>query len=86
MGDFLELVLEKMVGHRCRIETTDGTIRYEQVHSIGYKEFKCPLATSDNGCVRYPVVLYYDEREAEGVELSILASIEIDEPKGVGVR
>lgn len=86
MGDHLESVLDQLLGHRCRIETTDGTIRFEQIHSIGYKLFKCPLTVNDGQMVRYPFVLYYDEREVEGIELSILHSIEIDKLKGVGVR
>lgn len=86
MGEYVENILEALVGRRCRIETTDGTVRFEPIHSIGYKEFKCPLSRRDNGCARYPFVLYYDEREAEGIELAILHSIEIDDPRGVGVR
>jgi hypothetical protein len=77
-------MIEELIGHRCRIETTDGTIRYETIHAHGGKHIKWPGTSS--GEVYLPTVLYYDERKAEGVELAILHSIEIDEPKGVGVR
>lgn len=77
MGDYLESVLEKLLGKRCRIETTDGSIWHETIHSIGFKEFSCPEAAG--GKVNYPTILYYDDRKVEGIELSILHSIAVDE-------
>lgn len=75
MGTDILAMIDALLGKRCRIETTDGCITYQTIHHVGYRQ----IDYGGHGEVPYPVTLYYDEREAEGADLAILAKISIDE-------
>lgn len=75
-------MFEEIIGKRCRIETVDGTVLYETIHSVGCREIAWPGGL--DGKVSYPQILYYNELETEGADLSILQSIEVDEPAEEG--
>ena len=64
-----------MMGKRCRIETIDGSIRYEKVTSIGSRK----IQIRGGETIEYPEVLYFDHREGDGVDLRILLSVWPDE-------
>lgn len=78
MGTFIELELEKLIGKKCKIETTDGSIRTETVHSVESKDI---LFTKGAGVERvpYPRTLFFDKGEIDGVDVAIIKSVEVFE-------
>lgn len=70
MAQQLEKALEAVVGKTCRIETTDGSVRNETIYSVKSRQ----IVTSE-GEVAYPVTLYFDANEIDGVDLHILKSL-----------
>lgn len=72
MGSFIETVIEELFGKKCRVETTDGSVRVEVIMSAEWKSIKV-----GGGSARYPVALFFDKGEIDGVELRIVKSIEV---------
>jgi len=72
MGDYIENLVEQLLGSTCRLETTDGSTRIETVYSVGWKEIEFNGET-----VRFPVTLFFDQGEVDGVELHLLKSAEV---------
>jgi hypothetical protein len=66
----------ELVGKRCRIETTDGSIRTERIVSV--KSQTIAFDSDTGACdVEYPVTLFFDHGEIDGVELRIVKSVEV---------
>ena len=70
---YIEDAMEELMNKRCRIETTDGSIRHEVVRSAKYLEIKI----GDEQVTRYPTALFFDGGEVDGVELSIVKRIDV---------
>jgi hypothetical protein len=72
----MEELMKELVGKRCRIETTDGSIRTETIVSV--KSQTIALDSETGACtVQYPVTLFFDYGEIDGAELRIIKSIEV---------
>jgi hypothetical protein len=67
-------MLEEVLGKICIMETTDGSRRREVVHHIGYKEIQFGDVT-----LTYPIALFFDNSDVDGIYIVILKSIKIDE-------
>lgn len=71
MGNYIEQRLEELVGHTCRVETRDGSIRNEHIAGIEYLELQVDGETS-----KMPVGLKFDDRGLDGAELRMVAKID----------
>lgn len=67
---YLEELIEELIGKNCRIETTDGSIRTEKVAG-----FQCQDMEMAGQKTKYPIVLHFDERGLDGVEMRIVKSV-----------
>lgn len=69
-------MIEAMMGKRCRLETTDGSVRVESVVSVDYRKIDLK-ADGDEVEVEYPVTLFFDEGQVDGVDFHTLRSLEV---------
>ena len=66
-------MIDEIWGKPCRIETTDGSVRHGIVTDVENREIKFGNAT-----IGYPIALMFDKATGDGVELHIIAKIDID--------
>lgn len=72
VDDMIGAVLNK----KCRLETTDGSIRVENVIGADTRTIMVGLRGEEQD-IEYPVTLFFDHAHVDGVELHTLRSIEV---------
>lgn len=70
---YIEDAVERLIGKRCRIETHDGSVRYEKINSVRFM----PIEFGKDAVAKFPFTLFFDSGEVDGVELNIVRSIEV---------
>jgi len=70
---YIEDAVGRLVGKRCSIETTDGSLRVELVRSVGYSV----IQFGKKARARFPTTLFFDEMQVDGVELNVVEYIEV---------
>lgn len=70
---YIEDALNDLIGKRLQIESTDGSIRKEKLHSIRWHK----LTIGDDQTTEYPFTLFFDPGEVDGMEVSVVRCIHI---------
>lgn len=75
MAANIDELVEMIMHKRCRLETTDGSIRIENV--MGMECLHIDVFGDETDLISYPTMIYFDEGQVDGVDLRVLRSIEV---------
>lgn len=67
-------LLNELIGHRVRVETSDGSIRRGVLSNVTGRNMRL----ADHAC-EYPMMIWFDQSDIEGMDFRAIVSIGVEE-------